>query len=43
LDLVRHGANHDIYQTGAAMLVVARHGDVPELTAKGTLKKARNA
>ena len=43
LDLVRHGANHDIYQIGAAMLVVGRHADVPELTAKGTIRKARNA
>lgn len=42
-DSVRHGANHDIYQIGAVVLVVGRHADIPELTAKGTVKKARTA
>ena len=43
LKLVRHGSGHDFYQLGEAVLIIGRHTDVPEYTAKITLKTARNA
>lgn len=43
LELVRHGAGHDIYHLGNAVLTIGRHADIPEPTAKIILKTARNA
>jgi hypothetical protein len=43
LELVRHGSGHDIYHLGNAVLIIGRHADIPEHTAKITLKTARNA
>ncbi|MBR7826070.1 type II toxin-antitoxin system HicA family toxin [Actinospica sp. MGRD01-02] len=42
LEFVRHGAGHDIYHLGHAVLIIGRHADIPEQTAKITLKTARN-
>jgi hypothetical protein len=42
LTFVRHGSSHDVYRIGPEMFVVGRHADIPELTALGTIKKARN-
>jgi hypothetical protein len=38
LDLVRHGANHDIYEVGPLRFPVARHTDITEQTARGTIR-----
>lgn len=35
--LLRHGASHDIYRIGAVSVVVPRHADINELTARGIL------
>jgi len=43
LDLIRHGANHDVYLLGSVRLIVARHSDIPEPTANGIIKEARKA
>lgn len=42
LEFVRHGANHDIYRIGDRAFPVGRHGDIPEQTALGTIREARN-
>jgi len=42
LELVRHGGNHDIYQIGDEPFPVGRHADIPEQTARITIKNARN-
>lgn len=39
LELVRHGGNHDLFRVGGYTFPVARHSDVPELTARGTIRK----
>jgi hypothetical protein len=39
LVLVRNGANHDIYEVGRYHFPVARHNEIPELTARGTIRK----
>jgi hypothetical protein len=43
LEFVRHGGSHDIYQIGDETFPIGRHADIPEQTALGTIKKARNA
>jgi hypothetical protein len=43
LTLIRRGAGHDLYQIGSVGLTIARHTDVPEITARITLKNARKA
>lgn len=43
LEFVRHGGGHDIYHVGDAVLIIGRHSDIPERTAKVTIKTARNA
>ncbi|MEW1913780.1 hypothetical protein AB0442_36035 [Kitasatospora sp. NPDC085895] len=43
LELVRHGANHDLYELGTVRLTVPRHPDVNELTARSILKEANKA
>ncbi|WP_329501458.1 hypothetical protein OG267_40675 (plasmid) [Kitasatospora herbaricolor] len=43
LDLVRHGANHDLYEIGGVQLVVPRHADVNEITANSIIKEAEQA
>lgn len=39
LELVREGANHTVYRVGAYQFPVARHREIPERTAKGTIKQ----
>ena len=39
--LVRHGANHDVYDLGGTRVIVGRHADIPEPTARDTIRKAR--
>ena len=41
LDLVRHGANHDIYRVGAYQFPVTRHAEITERTARATIRKVR--
>ena len=36
--LVRHGANHDLYQVGSLRVTVARHNEIPEQTARATIR-----
>ncbi|MGW7230642.1 hypothetical protein [Streptomyces cyaneofuscatus] len=43
LTLVRHGGNHDVYELGSVRLIVARHSDIPEPTANGTIREAKKA
>ncbi|MFD7982501.1 hypothetical protein ACFV4M_03860 [Kitasatospora indigofera] len=43
LDLVRHGANHDLYEIGGVRLVVPRHAEVNEITAHSIIKEAEQA
>jgi mRNA interferase HicA len=38
--LLRNGANHDIYLLGSAKVVVPRHTEINELTARGIIKDA---
>ena len=40
LVLVREGGNHTIYAIGPEQFPVGRHNDIPEITAKATLKAA---
>lgn len=42
LDLVRRGGNHDIYQVGDFRFPVARHAEIPELTARKILKEVED-
>jgi hypothetical protein len=42
LEFVRHGKKHDVYVIGDEPFSVGRHADIPEQTALGTIKKARN-
>ena len=41
LDLVRQGANHEIWRIGRERIVIPRHREVNEFTAEGILRKAR--
>ena len=43
LELIRHGANHDLYELGGVRLVVPRHPEVNEITANGIIKEAEQA
>jgi len=38
--LERHGANHDIWTDGEAMVAVPRHREINEITARSLIKKA---
>jgi predicted RNA binding protein YcfA (HicA-like mRNA interferase family) len=39
--LVRHGSKHDIWTNGEYEVVVPRHVEINEYTAKGILKEAK--
>jgi len=39
LTLIRNGANHDIYEIGSYRFPVARHNEIPERTARGTIRQ----
>jgi hypothetical protein len=41
LDLVRQGANHEIWTIGSERLVIPRHREVNEHTAQGIIRKAQ--
>jgi hypothetical protein len=41
-ELVRHGANHDIYRLGELQIPIGRHPDIPEPTARRIIKEAGN-
>jgi len=43
LDLIRHGANHDLYEVGIIRLTVPRHGDINEITASRIIREAKKA
>jgi mRNA interferase HicA len=38
--LVRHGARHDVWSNGERELVVPRHNEINEYTAKAIIKEA---
>ena len=38
--LVRHGARHDVWSDGEREIVVPRHNEINEYTAKAILKEA---
>jgi predicted RNA binding protein YcfA (HicA-like mRNA interferase family) len=39
--MVRHGARHDVWARGDDELVVPRHSEINEYTAKAILRQAR--
>ena len=39
LDFVRRGGKHDIYRVGSFQFPIGRHADIPELTARKTIKE----
>jgi hypothetical protein len=39
--LVREGANHEIWALGALQFPIGRHAEIPELTARGTIRAAQ--
>jgi mRNA interferase HicA len=39
--LTRHGGRHDVWSNGERDLVVPRHNEINEYTAKAILKEAR--
>ena len=39
--LARHGGQHDVYRFGSAPLIVPRHGEINEMTARAILRAAR--
>ena len=39
--LVRNGANHDIFRLHQVLIVVPRHNEINEMTARGIVKEAR--
>ena len=41
LNMVRQGANHEIWRIGSERIVIPRHREVNEFTAEGILRKAR--
>lgn len=43
LEFVRHGGNHDHYQIRKTRLIVPRHREVPEHTARGIIRTAKGA
>ncbi|MES0835670.1 type II toxin-antitoxin system HicA family toxin [Nocardiopsis tropica] len=42
LEFVRSGGRHDIYQVGDYRFPIARHADIPEMTARKPSGKWRN-
>jgi hypothetical protein len=38
--IVRHGARHDVWSDGEREIVIPRHNDINEYTAKAILKEA---
>jgi mRNA interferase HicA len=40
LELVREGANHEVWTIGDERLVIPRHREINEYTAEGIIKKA---
>ena len=42
LELVREGANHEIWAIGSLQFPIGRHAEIPEQTARGTIRAARN-
>ncbi|PRY61158.1 type II toxin-antitoxin system HicA family toxin [Glycomyces artemisiae] len=43
LELVRHGGNHDHYRIRGTRLIVPRHREIPEYTARGIIRTAKGA
>jgi hypothetical protein len=43
LELVRHGGNHDHYEIRGTRLLVPRHREIPEYTARGIIRTAKGA
>ena len=43
LELVRHGGNHDHYEIRGTRLIVPRHREIPEHTARGIIRTAKGA
>lgn len=41
--LTRHGGNHDVYVKGTVELIVPRHREINEITAKQILRKGEQA
>jgi len=39
--LTRHGGRHDVWSNGERELIVPRHNEINEYTAKAILKEAR--
>lgn len=37
---VRNGANHDIYRWDTVLIVIPRHNEINEMTARGIIKDA---
>jgi mRNA interferase HicA len=37
-ELIREGGSHSIFQCGLAKVIVPRHGELNELTARGIMK-----
>jgi predicted RNA binding protein YcfA (HicA-like mRNA interferase family) len=43
LDFVRHGGSHDHYEIRETRLIVPRHREIPEYTARGIIRTAKGA
>lgn len=41
-DLVRHGASHDIYRVAGLTVVVPRHTEINEMTARGIIRDVQD-
>jgi mRNA interferase HicA len=41
LEFVREGANHEVWTIGGERLVIPRHREINEHTARGIIKKAK--
>jgi hypothetical protein len=39
LELIREGGNHTVYRVGAYQFPIARHREIPERTAQGTINQ----
>lgn len=39
LEFVREGGDHSVYRVGTYQFPVARHREIPEQTAKGTIRQ----
>jgi mRNA interferase HicA len=40
LEFVREGSNHEVWTIGSERLVIPRHREINEHTARGTIKRA---